>query len=257
MGEYCNLCNLIHFLSQTLAHPGESGIFLFTRALSPTSRFQRPLAHMAPRKPPPVGPARSPAGARRHRSAEGRLRQGCSGPRSPPTSLSPSLAFSKTVLATMFSSSIDELGQRRQAAALQQDVTPEVRSRRATTRLLPDPSALSPRAWSPPSCRLLRAPPGGGGAPRAVCSRGAAPRPATPSSAPPLRGRSKARALLPPSPGGVAPRSGPAAPRRRHPRCRLRGPGHAGTCSPGAAPPHLAPAPRSRSFSGERGRAPA
>ncbi|KAJ7397373.1 hypothetical protein BTVI_136127 [Pitangus sulphuratus] len=35
-------------------------------------------------------------------------------PLSPPAALSPSLAFSKTVLATMFSSSIDELGQRRQ-----------------------------------------------------------------------------------------------------------------------------------------------
>lgn len=80
MGEYCNLCNLIHFLSQTLIHTGKNGIFLFTRALSPTSYFQRRLAHMAPRKPPPAGPARSTAGVRRHRSAEGRLRQGCSGP---------------------------------------------------------------------------------------------------------------------------------------------------------------------------------
>lgn len=42
-----------------------------------SSRFQCQVGHMAPQKPPPAGPARSPAG---HRSAEGRLRQGCSSP---------------------------------------------------------------------------------------------------------------------------------------------------------------------------------
>lgn len=96
-------------------------------------------------------PHRWPPAPRGHRSAEGatatRMLQAL-----PPAALSPSLAFNKTVLATMFSSSIDELGQRRQAAALQQDVTPEVRSLRATTRLLPlaryppvhDPCLLPP-----------------------------------------------------------------------------------------------------------------
>lgn len=217
-----------------------SGIFLFAGALSQTSRSQRRRQPHGTRQPPAAGPARIPARIPRAtpRSAEGRLRQGCSGPLSPPAALSPSLAFSKTVLATMFSSSIDELGQRRQRhcsrTSLRGAESPGDHPPAA-------PSALSPRASSPPAPPRC---PGGGGAPRTA--RSAAPRYSIlrPAGSP---GGLRARALLPPSPGGVAPRSGPAAPRRRRPRR----PGHAGTCSPGMAPPHLAPVPRPRGVPGE------
>lgn len=84
-------------------------------------------------------------------------------------------------------------------------------------------------AFLPSSPRFPPAAPSGGGAPRAVLLP---PRLAPLLHPPP--GGLRARELLPPSPGGVARRSGPAAPRRRHPR-RLRGAGHAGTCSPRAA----------------------
>lgn len=241
MGEYCNLCNLIHFLSQTPAHREKQRYFPFRRGSVSNKPFPTPAQ---PHGTPTAAaggtgahPHRSPPASRGHRSAEGRLRQGCSSPLSPPAALSPSLAFSKTVLATMFSSSIDELGQRRQRHCSRTSLRG---AESPGDHPPPAPSALSPRASSPPACPP--APPrspGGGGAPRTAGS--AAPRYSIlrPAGSP---GGLRARALLPPSPGGVAPRSGPAAPRRRRPRRA----GHAGTCSPGAAPPHLALVPQPR-----------
>lgn len=208
MGEYCNLCNLIHFLSQTPAHrEKKQRYFHFHRGSVSNKPFPTPAQ---PHGTPTAAaggtgahPHRRPPASRGHRSAEGRLRQGCSSPLSPPAALSPSLAFSKTVLATMFSSSIDELGQRRQRHCSRTSLRG---AESPGDHPPPAPSALSPRASSPPALPAPPRSPGGGGAPRTACS--AAPRYSIlrPAGSP---GGFRARALLPPSPGvwhrGAAP----------------------------------------------------
>lgn len=207
-----------------------SGIFLFTGALSPTSRFQRRHSHMAPRQPPPAGPARIPTGALPHAAGIAPRRGDCDKDAPAPSPLPPLSHLpwlsAKRCWQRCFPAPLTSSGSAGSGTAAGRHS--EVRSLRATTPPAA-PSALSPRASSP----------GGGGAPRTA--RSAAPRYSIlrPAGSP---GGLRARALLPPSlppsPGGVAPRSGPAAPRRR----RSRRAGHAGICSLGAAPPHLEPA---------------
>lgn len=159
MGEYCNLCNLIHFLSQTPAHREKQRYFPFRRGSVSNKPFPTPAQ---PHGTPTAAaggtgahPHRRPPASRGHRSAEGRLRQGCFSPLSPPAALSPSLAFSKTVLATMFSSSIDELGQRRQRHCSRTSLRG---AESPGDHPPPAPSASSPRASSPPARPLPRAP---------------------------------------------------------------------------------------------------
>lgn len=214
-----------------------SGIFLFAGALSQTSRSQRRHSHMAPRQPPPAGPARNPTGARPHPAGIAPWRGDCDKDAPAPSPLPPLSHLpwlsAKRCWQRCFPAPLTSSGSAGSGTAAGRHS--EVRSLRETTRLLP--LARRPPAHHPRLLARSPALPGRRRRSRTACS--AAPRYSIlrPAGSP---GGLRARALLPPSPGGVAPRSGPAAPRRRRPRRA----GHAGMCSPGMAPPHLAAGPQ-------------
>lgn len=192
---------------------------------------------MAPRQPPPAGPARNPTGARPHPAGIAPWRGDCDKDAPAPSPLPPLSHLpwlsAKRCWQRCFPAPLTSSGSAGSGTAAGRHS--EVRSLRETTRLLP--LARRPPAHHPRLPARSPALPGRRRRSRTACS--AAPRYSIlrPAGSP---GGLRARALLPPSPGGVAPRSGPAAPRRRRPRRA----GHAGMCSPGMAPPHLAAGPQ-------------